>query len=202
MATADGFDVSTLDRYTVALGIDFEAPAFNTNDVSGQNASIADLNAMTSRTSVLDKLITKSVLGSPATNTNGNELPYQVFDGKTDTKWCTKSSEQQQFYIKWKMTEPVTINGYALYTGNDTEASPSRNPVKWVLKGSNDGKNWNIIDAVSNGKLPAKNYEGTAFNVKNPGKYQYYVIQFLGVNAYETAKNAYLLQLSEIKLYQ
>lgn len=201
VATASGFDVTTLDRYTVALGIDFDAPAFNTNDVSGQNASIADLNAMTSRTSVLDKLITKSVLGSAATSTAGSELPYRVFDGDTGTKWCTKSSGQQ-FYIKWKMTEPVTINGYALYTGNDTASNPGRNPVKWVLKGSNDGKNWTILDAVSNGNLPSTNYEGAAFNVKNPGRYQYYVMQFLEVKAYDTAKESYLLQLSEIKLYQ
>lgn len=201
IATKDGFDVTKFDRYTVALGIDFAVPAFNANDVSGQNASVADLNAMTSRTSVLDKLITKSVLGSAATNTNGNEVPYKVFDEKTDTKWCTKSNDQQ-FYIKWKMTEPVTINGYALYTGNDTKSSPSRNPVKWVLKGSNDGKNWTIIDAVSNGNLPTENQAGAAFNVKNPGRYQYYVMQFLEVKSYEEAKKAYLLQLSEIKLYQ
>lgn len=198
VVSGDTVNISKIDRYTVALGIDFAAPTSNVSEVSGKNAVVETLSNVTSKTNLVDKLITKSVIGSAVTakhagNAIRTENAYCVFDGNTGSKWCTETIPA---YVKWKMKEPVTMNYYALYTGNDTANSPGRNPVKWILKGSNDGKNWTTLDAVSDGSLPAANYAGTAFKVKNPGSYQYYAMQFFELGS------GSILQLSEIELYQ
>ena len=197
--SGDNINVSQINHYTTDLGIDFDIPAANVNEVTGQNAVTDTLSNMTSKTNLSDKLISRSVIGSPVTakhstsNAIRTENAYCAFDKNTGTKWCTETIPA---YVKWKTTEPVTINGYVLYTGNDTQASPGRNPVKWVLKGSNDAKNWTIIDAVSDGSLPAENKAGAAFKTKNPGKYQYYSMQFFEISS------GSIIQLSEIELYQ
>lgn len=198
VVSGDTINISQIDRYTVALGIDFEAPFSDVSEVSGKSALVETLSNVTSKTNLLDKLIKKSVIGSPVTSKNSSnairtENAYCIFDGNTGTKWCTETIPA---YVKWKMKEPVKLNYYALYTANDTANSPGRNPVKWILKGSNDGKNWTTLDAVSNGSLPAVNYTGTAFKVKNPGTYQYYTMQFFELSS------GNVLQLSEIELYQ
>lgn len=198
VVSGDTVNITQIDRYTASLGIDFDAPTSNVSEVSGQSASVQTLSNVTSRTSLIDKLITKSVIGSAVTSKHaGNairtENAYCAFDGNTSTKWCTETIPA---YVKWKMKKPVTLNYYALYTANDTQDNSGRNPVKWILKGSNDGKNWTTLDAVSDGSLPAANYTGTAFKVKNPGSYQYYAMQFFELSS------GSILQLSEIELYQ
>lgn len=49
---------------------------------------------------------------------------------------------------------------------------------------------------MSDGNLPAKNYTGTIFKSKNPGKYCYFAICFLEINS------GNILQLSEIELIE
>lgn len=198
VVSGDTVNISQIDRYTAALGIDFDAPSSDVSEVSGKNAVVETLSSVTSKTNLKDKLITKSVLGSPVTSKNSSsairtENAYCAFDGNTGTKWCTETIPA---YVKWKMTEPVKMSNYVLYTANDTQDNSGRNPVKWILKGSNDGKNWTTLDAVSDGRLPAANYTGTAFKIKNPGIYQYYSMQFFELGS------GSILQLSEIKLYQ
>lgn len=198
ITTDNGIQMSTYDNYRKELGIDFDAPGGNLSEVNGKNAVIGSDSDIEKGKKLRDELITVSVNGSPVSSKNaGNairtENAYMAFDGSTSTKYCTETIPAN---IKWKTTKPVSIDEYVLYTANDTQNNPGRNPVKWILKGSNDGKNWNIIDAVSDGNLPAKNYTGTIFKSKNPGKYCYFAICFLEINS------GNILQLSEIELIE
>jgi len=193
------FVISQIDNYLTKLNLSFNTPSASVNEVSGQNASVATLSSVTSRTKASSKIIARSVIGSAVTakhsssNASRKENAYCAFDGSTSTKWCTETIPA---YVDWKMSESVKLSHYVLYTANDTANNSGRNPVKWILKGSNDGVNWTTLDAVSNGSLPASNYEGTAFTIKNPGSYQYYSMQFFELGS------GSIMQLSEISLYQ
>lgn len=194
----NGIEMKTYDNYRVALGIDFDVPSSNVSEVSGKTAVVGTNEDIAEGSNLRDKLITVSVDGSPVTakhaaNAIRTENAYCVFDGNTGTKFCTETIPA---FIKWKTSEPVIIDEYVLYTGNDTQSNPGRNPVKWILKGSNDGKNWTTIDAVSDGNLPAENKKGTIFKAKNPAKYQYFAMQFFEVSS------GSIMQLSEIELIE
>ena len=193
-----GIEMKKYDNYKKELGIDFSEPSSLISEVDGKTAVTGADEDIANATNLVDKIITVSVNGSPVTTKHaGNairtENAYCVFDGDTGTKFCTETIPA---YIKWKTSEPVIIDEYSLYTGNDTQNNPGRNPVKWILKGSNDGENWSTIDAVSNGNLPAANKTGTIFKTKNSAKYQYFSIQF-----FEVASGS-IMQLSEIKLFE
>lgn len=196
--SGSGVEMKTYDNYRKSLGIDFNIPSSSINEVSGKSAVIGTNDDISKGRNLRDKVITVSVNGSPVTakhagNAIRTENAYCVFDGNTGTKFCTETIPA---HIKWKMKEPVIIDEYVLYTGNDTQGNPGRNPVKWILKGSMDGKNWTTIDAVSDGNLPAENKKATIFKTKNPAKYQYFAMQF-----FETASGS-IMQLSEIELIE
>ena len=193
-----GVEMKTYDNYRVALGIDFQAPSSNVSEVSGELAVVGTSEDIAGATNLIDKLITVSVNGSPVSTKNAanairTENAYCAFDGNTGTKFCTETIPA---YVKWKTSEPVIIDEYVLYTGNDTQSNPGRNPTKWILKGSNDGQYWTTIDAVSDGNLPAENQTGTIFKAKYPGKYQYFAMEFFEISS------GTIMQLSEIQLFE
>ncbi len=144
---------------------------------------------LANKTPLLDKVIDRSVIGSPG---NTDESGYLILDGDLKTKFCTDILPAS---VVFTMKEQTTINSYILYTGNDTATNSQRNPQNWILCGSNDGDTWTVLDSVSQGNLPAQNSTGTAFKVKNPGAYQYYAIRFFNT------EGASVFQISELSLY-
>ncbi len=78
--------------------------------------------------------------------------------------------------IAWELAEPTTISAYAMVTGNDTADWPERNPIAWALYGSNDGMEWEIIDAIHDGKLEPLNFEPYVYEVDSPKEYKQYCL--------------------------
>lgn len=85
-----------------------------------------------------------------------------------------------QLRISWLMNSETTIGAYAMVTGNDSEEYSDRNPLAWTLYGSADGNQWQVIDAVSDGKLPAANFEPCVYEIDSPSAYRYYCLVIEG----------------------
>lgn len=98
-----------------------------------------------------------------------------LFDNDPTTKWCNNGQEIPA-YVEWKMPEAVAITGYIITTANDNEGNPGRNPLSWVLSGSNDGTTWTAIDTVTgDATLQDVNYTPFTFTLANAAPaYQYY----------------------------
>lgn len=165
-------------------------PNLDKSLLSDAKGTKIDLVAALKKQSLMNELIDKSVIGTPAINTS--EVAYLIFDGDTATKFCTNTVPAT---IGWTMKKPVKVDSYVIYSANDNATRKGRNPQKWILCGSNDGENWTVLDSVNTPNLPDTNFTGTAFDVANPGSYQYYVLK-----VFETAGDS-VLQFSELELY-
>ena len=92
------------------------------------------------------------VVGATASNTGGDspsgESPTQAVDGNLGTKWLdfTKFSS-----LTLDFGTPVFSDGYRFATANDAS---ERDPVSWILEGSNDNLNWDEIDTRSFADIP------------------------------------------------
>jgi hypothetical protein len=98
--------------------------------------------------------------------------------------------------VSWQMTQSVVVTDYVIYTSNDTETYPERNPKTWILYGSEDGNEWNVIDSVSDGNLPSSNYTPVLFHTENQTAYSYYKLEIQSL-----AGDGNVLQFTEICLY-
>lgn len=69
-----------------------------------------------------------------------------LFDNLSNTKFLTfHNASWLQFVTKNNI--PYKLTRYSITSGND---APERDPVQLILKGSNDGVNWEKIDSVNN----------------------------------------------------
>lgn len=96
--------------------------------------------------------------------------------------------------IEWKMIKPVTLSAYTVYTANDADNQPGRNPDDWTLYGSEDGENWVEIHTVDDAGLPTSNYTPTVYELENTAAYRYYRFTLEAV-----VEDGF--QLSELLLY-
>ena len=105
----------------------------------------------------------------------GGEGVENLFDGEEGTKYCWEPWWGDTEVV-FTMKKEVSPTHYALMTANDTRNYTTRNPQKWTIYGSNDGKNWEKMTEVKNGRdvLPAANFSWSVFAFDSPGTYQYY----------------------------
>ena len=120
-----------------------------------------------------------------------DERAHNLFDGNTDSKWCFDFS--QKAYVIFKASRLGAVSGYTITTGNDSGDYAGRNPKSWTLYGSNDQKNWTIIDQVSNDVvLQDENATAYNYNCSSSAEYEYF--------KWEITEGGSLLQVSELKL--
>ncbi len=100
-----------------------------------------------------------------------------IFDNDKTTKFGA-SGKWDGATITWETTEPITVSHYKIVAANDNNENP-RIPVAWVFLGSNDGKNYTIIDKVGRGHggIAALDFAEAVFEVDNPAAYNYYKLQ-------------------------
>ena len=122
---------------------------------------------------------------------SGENAPYegkaQAFDGDKGTKWLTFASTG---WIQAQLKQPQTVTNYALTSGND---EPARDPKNWELLGSNDGTNWDIVDART-GQSFTQRGQTREFTVDAPKAYLYYRFNV------STNGGADIVQLGELEL--
>lgn len=73
--------------------------------------------------------------GKGGTSGFTGESYSNLFDGKTDSKWCFNLNGESSF-VNFTAERPIFVSGYRLATGNDTAINGGRNPKSWVLYGS------------------------------------------------------------------
>lgn len=102
----------------------------------------------------------------------GSEVPQNLFDGDVTTKLFT--ADAKPISIVWDMRIPVTVYSYSLTTANDTATYSGRNPVSWVLYGSNNKSSWTTIDTVTNGGMQAVNFTAFNYTVDTIGSFKFF----------------------------
>lgn len=122
---------------------------------------------------------------------NGNEGVENLFDGDTSTKLFTNTATPCS--IAWTMKESTSLYSYTLTTANDNATYKNRSMKSWVLYGSNDGNNWDVIDRVNDSGIMDVNYADYTYIVDNVGSYKHFKLTVT-----EGYGNSF--QLSEISL--
>jgi len=127
----------------------------------------------------------------------GKEGAAMVSDGLFYTKWCIDEPNKMPYSVILDANTPNVVTEYGLVTGEDTYQYPGRNPQKWRVLGSNDKKDWKILNEVKYDRsMRNENEQEYRFKVKNTTAYRYYKFEFIKV--WQDTR----LQLSEIKLYK
>ena len=137
------------------------------------------------------------VSGDTINRPGDDEGVHQLFD-KTVAKFGAGDGQGNKgnITVTWNYDDAKTVSLYAIYTGNDSRNDNyNRNPLSWVLYGSNDGSVYYEIDRVDNPELPNFGGYGKYYEVDNPTSYQYYKIEFV------TNSGVYF-QLGEIKMLE
>lgn len=127
----------------------------------------------------------------------GNEEYDKLVDGDEDTKWC---SDQGDYWIVFKASEPIAPTYYRLVLGGDTGKYPERNWKSWKIYGANfesyddvydqsgdDGPirqsdQWVLLDDKQNvgtDQLPAENHLTTFLymNKASATPYEYFLLE-------------------------
>jgi len=122
----------------------------------------------------------KSATGSGVSNPSGHsttagESLAQSIDGNRSTKWCI---EHKGRAVAWQMdyedAPARPLQGYAFTSANDV---PSRDPRKWKLEGSGNGKEWTLLDEREIGPFP-KRHMTKRFTFKNDQRFSSYRFTF------------------------
>lgn len=99
-----------------------------------------------------------------------NESWENAADNDVGTKYCGPFSGNS--YFLFDAGSEVDAFGYRIYTANDTQGNPDRNPCSWKLYGSNirledpGDAAWTLIDERSNEwTMPAANYTPADFDI-------------------------------------
>ena len=109
----------------------------------------------------------------------GDSPVKDIFDNNKNTKMGSHK-KWEGGTVTWQTTEPITVTNYLIRTSNVTKMFDSV-PVAWVLLGSNDGKEYTIIDKVSRGNagIGADDFSEGVFAVDKPAAYTYYKLQLV-----------------------
>lgn len=138
--------------------------------------------------------ITFEVLNATKGAGSGEEAE-NLFDGNSDTKWCVVNFDGAE--VVFEANEAVKINGYSFVTGNDCATFKGRNPRAWVLSGSDDSKDWDVITTeVKNFDLPDENGVQRDFELTDvEDEYKYFKLEIVDV------QSGNCMQISEFTLH-
>lgn len=147
-------------------------------------------------TNVLAQETIKTTLVS-GTGNDEEEGAAMICDGDVSTKWCIDEPENMPYTIILDAGKATDFAEYGLVTGNDTQDYPDRNPVNWVLSGSNDKQNWTVMDKQLNDRtLRDENEQEYRFKPAKKGQFRYYKFEFTKM------AGGTRIQLSEINLHK
>lgn len=99
----------------------------------------------------------------------GGEGWENAADDNVGTKYCGSFSGNSSFLFD--AGSEISVYGYRIYTANDTQSNPGRNPSSWKLYGSNSqldvsDSGWQLIDERKDDwTMQATNYEPYDFYI-------------------------------------
>ena len=112
-------------------------------------------------------------------------------DGDPATKWCVIHEGQEVLWVKEFRGDRQALRSYAFTSANDV---PERDPRTWVLEGSQDGKDWRLLDKhESEAPFPERHLRKT-YAFVNGTAYRFYRFRF------QPAPDCTHFQVAEIEL--
>ncbi|MFJ7932922.1 glycosyl hydrolase family 95 catalytic domain-containing protein [Sporosarcina sp. NPDC096371] len=115
-----------------------------------------------------DELSTVKVTSNVGNAAYGEGIE-KLTDGSKDTKWYS-GDYAAPFWVQWEYSEAQVISEYTFTSGND---APDRDPKNWTLKGSNDGKEWTVLDTRSNEAFASRKLT-KSYKFTNDTAYNFY----------------------------
>ena len=167
--------------------------------VVGLLPGVGTLQVSAEETSTTSGVTFSALDGAPeGYNTEyGDERYPMLLDGMATTKWCC-SFEGGSAYVIFKASQPICVNGYSVWTANDTgEENGVRNPVAWTLSACNDyddtnntSGTWQKIHEVevteynSEDALPAENLAEKSYSFEpTTENYQYFKLNITSITS-------------------
>ena len=100
-----------------------------------------------------------------------NRSKEKAFDNITSTKWLTNDTPTGWIQFQFPNGKQYEITRYAITSADD---APDRDPSTWVLYGSNDDSNWDIVDIQIYRSWGGLRNHRIEFTCANPNTYSYY----------------------------
>lgn len=97
----------------------------------------------------------------------GSECKYNLFDGKTGSKFLSSGSK---IWVSFALEKAAVVRSYSIASANDV---PGRDPSSWILYGSNDGETWVSLDSREGITFSARQQTKT-FGFNNNKAYKWY----------------------------
>ena len=110
---------------------------------------------------------------------NGNDDICNIFQDGGD--FCTEIKPDQWILVDFKQRK-VSLTSYSIRTVSQTP----RYPNSWKLEGSNDKKNWSLIDMKSKNTFFTQNLQAENFNVNNNNAFQFIKLSQIGRDSNES----------------
>ncbi len=124
------------------------------------------------------------------THGNGGEGPENLWDGMTETKFCTDRFPAVSVAA---LDGEYAIDGILLATANDNAAYNHRSPYEWAVYGSNDGTSWTALAHGDDSFFEETDFTYYAAPLTAEGTYRY--VQFQAAGAWSG-----VFQVSELVL--
>lgn len=135
---------------------------------------------------------TLQVSAESGDGSNGSEGSSKVVDGDYDSKFLISGfPDIAPLKLTLEFENPELVNMYSLTSGND---APARDPKDWVLSGSNNLEDWEVLDERKNQDFVERNSTRN-FTFANGTEYRYYQLSILDNNGDG------LFQMSEWQLF-
>jgi hypothetical protein len=121
------------------------------------------------------------MITSNARTVDPNEGIRKLIDGRIDTKWYSSAGLNWGYnhpfpiWFLLEHREPVTIDYYQLTSANDVE---NRDPRSWKLYGSNDNREFVLLDSRTN-VMFSRRHETKTFKLPQTVSYKYYRLEIL-----------------------
>lgn len=168
--------------------------------VVGLLPGVGTMQVSAEETSTTASVKFSPLAGNPEGNYSeewGDERYSMLLDGTASTKWCC-SFEDGSTYVIFKASQLIYVDGYSVWTANDTANESGRNPVAWTLSACNDydetnktGGNWVTIHEVTgNGSedaLPAENLAEKKYSfTQTTDCYRYFKLNITSISSGNT----------------
>ncbi|KAF4365881.1 hypothetical protein F8388_002751 [Cannabis sativa] len=154
-----------------------------------------------SKASLALPLLKLSRIHSGSVLASGEELPFGIatsaFDGMRTTKW-EEPNGARGCWLVYKVSDNLMhkLVAYELMSAND---APERDPMDWVLEGSDDGgSNWHLLDKQTS-QIFTERFQRRTYKIASPGpQLNAFRFRFLAVR--DSHSNS-RLQIGSIDLY-
>ena len=97
-------------------------------------------------------------------------------DGDPKTKWCVEHGGKP---VVWRAVlapgKETVLKSYSFTSADDT---PTRDPREWKLEGSNDGKEWVLLDKHDDEPVFERRQQKRTYSFENAKPYRFYQITF------------------------